>query len=287
MPVLNVTSFWLFALATSVFSAMNERELRQRRADLQSLVEHRRPSSTTCPIRSASPRSSSTASPSASASSAASSSAPPRAAIVVLAAIGVHDAPTTADRSRRGRRRSRGRARTSCRSAGSTRSATRCSTTLLPGARNVLVSPMIADGRPLGAVVVEHRPRPVLGGVERRVASVLGQLCVDRRAQPAQRRPAAPRPGPRRARLADRRGQPPDVPGQRSSGSSPTADRAIAAPAGHRGPVHRPRRLQGRQRHARPRRRATRCSSRSPSGSPAPSATATSWPASAATSSRS
>ena len=39
MPVLNVTSFWLFALATSVFSAMNERELRQRRADLETLVE--------------------------------------------------------------------------------------------------------------------------------------------------------------------------------------------------------------------------------------------------------
>src|SRR3990170_4124303 len=39
MPVLNVTSFWLFALATSIFSAMNERELRQRRADLQALVD--------------------------------------------------------------------------------------------------------------------------------------------------------------------------------------------------------------------------------------------------------
>ena len=39
MPVLNVTSFWLFALATSIFSAMNERELRQRRADLQTLVD--------------------------------------------------------------------------------------------------------------------------------------------------------------------------------------------------------------------------------------------------------
>jgi diguanylate cyclase (GGDEF)-like protein len=38
LPVLNVTAFWLFALATSVFSAMNERELRQRRADLEALV---------------------------------------------------------------------------------------------------------------------------------------------------------------------------------------------------------------------------------------------------------
>ena len=39
MPVLNVTSFWLFAIATSIFSALNERELRQRRADLQALVD--------------------------------------------------------------------------------------------------------------------------------------------------------------------------------------------------------------------------------------------------------
>ena len=30
---------WRFALATSLFSAMNERELRQRRADLQALVD--------------------------------------------------------------------------------------------------------------------------------------------------------------------------------------------------------------------------------------------------------
>ena len=32
-------SFWLFAIATSIFSALNERELRQRRADLQALVD--------------------------------------------------------------------------------------------------------------------------------------------------------------------------------------------------------------------------------------------------------
>ena len=39
LPVLNVTAFWLFALATSLFSAMNERELRNRRADLEALVD--------------------------------------------------------------------------------------------------------------------------------------------------------------------------------------------------------------------------------------------------------
>ena len=36
---------------------------------------------------------------------------------------------------------------------------------------------MIADGRPVGAIVVEHRSRTVFG-VERRVASVLGQFSA-------------------------------------------------------------------------------------------------------------
>ena len=31
LPVVNLTAYWVFALATSLFSAMNERELRQRR----------------------------------------------------------------------------------------------------------------------------------------------------------------------------------------------------------------------------------------------------------------
>ena len=38
LPVISITAFWLFALATSLFSALNERELRQRRVDLESLV---------------------------------------------------------------------------------------------------------------------------------------------------------------------------------------------------------------------------------------------------------
>ena len=48
---------------------------------------------------------------------------------------------------------------------------------LMPGASNLLVSPMIADGRPVGAIVVEHRSRSVFG-IERRVASVLGQFAA-------------------------------------------------------------------------------------------------------------
>lgn len=52
MPLLNVMSFLLFALATSVFSAMNERELRHRRADLQTIVDiGARLDDTTDPVR--------------------------------------------------------------------------------------------------------------------------------------------------------------------------------------------------------------------------------------------
>ena len=45
----------------------------------------------------------------------------------------------------------------------------------MPDARNVLVAPMIAEGRTLGAIVVEHRTRR--SGVERRVAAMLGQFA--------------------------------------------------------------------------------------------------------------
>ena len=74
MPVLNVTSFWLFAIATSIFSALNERELRQRRADLQALVDVGAKLDAVADAIQQS-RSSSTASSPGSASSAASSSA--------------------------------------------------------------------------------------------------------------------------------------------------------------------------------------------------------------------
>jgi diguanylate cyclase (GGDEF)-like protein len=46
----------------------------------------------------------------------------------------------------------------------------------LPGSRNLLVAPMIADGRAVGAIVVEHRSRSMFG-VERRVTSVLAQFA--------------------------------------------------------------------------------------------------------------
>jgi diguanylate cyclase (GGDEF)-like protein len=47
----------------------------------------------------------------------------------------------------------------------------------LPNGRNLLVAPMIAEGLPVGAVVIEHRSRRMFG-VERRVTSVLAQFAA-------------------------------------------------------------------------------------------------------------
>ena len=38
LPVMNAVAFWVFAVALAAFSAINERELRQRRADLEAVV---------------------------------------------------------------------------------------------------------------------------------------------------------------------------------------------------------------------------------------------------------
>ena len=46
----------------------------------------------------------------------------------------------------------------------------------MPDARNILVAPMIVEGRTVGAIVVEHRARRRTG-VERRVAAMLGQFA--------------------------------------------------------------------------------------------------------------
>ena len=49
--------------------------------------------------------------------------------------------------------------------------------TALPDARNLLIAPMMVDGRPVGAIVIEHRSRTVFG-VERRALRV-GDHYVD------------------------------------------------------------------------------------------------------------
>ncbi len=174
MPVLNVTSFWLFALATSLFSAMNERELRQRREDLQALVDvGARLDDVGDPMQQ---------------SRIVLDGLIRRFGfergvvlgatdgdVVLLATHGAAVVPTTAVAPdwilKRAWER---RELLPVRRLDPTDDP--LLTAVLPDARNLLVSPMFADGRPVGAIVVEHRARR-LPGVERRVVSVLGQFA--------------------------------------------------------------------------------------------------------------
>jgi diguanylate cyclase (GGDEF)-like protein len=174
MPVLNVTSFWLFALATSIFSAMNERELRQRRADLQALVDvGARLDEVADPVHQArivldglAARFGITRGLILGAS---------EGNLIVLASRGATEldgiAPADAIVQTAWQRRSMLPVKRLNPELNPLISAT------LPDGRNLLVSPMVADGRPVGAIVVEHRSRSIFG-VERRVASVLGQFSA-------------------------------------------------------------------------------------------------------------
>jgi diguanylate cyclase (GGDEF)-like protein len=174
MPVLNVTSFWLFALATSIFSAMNERELRQRRADLQALVDvGARLDDASDPVVQAR----------VVLDGLAARFGFERGVVVgavdgnvmMLASRGAEAAPMAAPAdaivAKAWERRELLLVKRLSHAANPFLGA------VLPNAANLLVSPMMADGRPVGAIVVEHRSRTVFG-IERRVASVLGQFSA-------------------------------------------------------------------------------------------------------------
>jgi diguanylate cyclase (GGDEF)-like protein len=174
MPVLNVTSFWLFALATSVFSAMNERELRQRRADLQTLVDvGARLDDVTDPVLQARVVLDGLASRFGFERGLVIGSA--QGSLMVLASRGGAEwsgiAPADAVIRKAWERRELLPVKSISEEGNPLLSS------CLPGARNLLISPMFADGRPVGAIVVEHRNRTVFG-VERRVASVLAQFSA-------------------------------------------------------------------------------------------------------------
>jgi diguanylate cyclase (GGDEF)-like protein len=175
MPLLNVMSFWLFALATSVFSAMNERELRHRRADLQTMVDiGARLDDMTDPIRQSStvldglverfgfPRG---------VVIAASDEQ-----MIILAARGTDGLPTISFRPDA----IVARAWASREILAVRRLEPAHDPVLsevLPGARNLLIAPMVADGRAVGAIVVEH-PSDTIRGVDRRMLALLGQTSA-------------------------------------------------------------------------------------------------------------
>ena len=174
MPVLNVTSFWLFALATSVFSAMNERELRQRRADLQSLVDlGSRLDAVTDPVRQSRIILDGLAERFGFEQGIVFGATDGQA--IILAARGVGIVPTTTMAPDHALLRAWAEKELlPIRGLDPRRNP--MLTAAFPDARRLIVAPMLADGRAMGAVVVPHRGRSVFG-VERRITNVLGQLC--------------------------------------------------------------------------------------------------------------
>ena len=174
LPVLNVTAFWLFAIATSVFSALNERELRLRRADLQLIVDiGARLDDLADPVEQSTMVLDSLIDHLGSSRGVVLGASDGR--VLVLADRGTTTPPTSASDADWIVRRAWERR--------SVLPVSRLDPTkdpflakLLPSARNLLVAPMIADGRAIGAIVVEYRARR-LSGVERRVAAMLAQVA--------------------------------------------------------------------------------------------------------------
>lgn len=175
MPVLYVLSFWAFALATSVFSAMNERELRHRRADLQALVDiGARLDDVSDPIRQSQTVLDGLVERFGFTRGAVFGAMDDR--VVVLATHGTPSAPTTAVGTDALIARAWDR-RQILPVRRFEPALNPVIAELMPSTEHLLIAPMIADGRPVGAVVVEHPSRGIRG-VDRRVASVVGQVCA-------------------------------------------------------------------------------------------------------------
>ena len=175
MPTVNLISFWLFALATSVFSAMNERELRHRRADLQALVDvGARLDDVTDPVRQSTLVLTGLVDRFGFSRGVVLGSVDDR--MVVLASHGLEDVPTaTIDPDAIVDRALARRQTLAIREIDPALDP--FLTTVMPDARNLLVAPMVADGRGVGVIVVEH-PERALRRVDRRVTTVLEQMCA-------------------------------------------------------------------------------------------------------------
>jgi diguanylate cyclase (GGDEF)-like protein len=175
MPMINLISFWLFALATSVFSAMNERELRQRRADLQALVDvGARLDDVTDPVRQSSLVLSGLVDRFTFSRGVVLGAVDDR--MVVLASHGIADVPTATTEPDGVVHRALTRRETIAVRAIDP-ALDPFLAAVMPDARNLLVAPMVADGRGVGAIVVEH-PERGLRRIDRRVTTVLEQMCA-------------------------------------------------------------------------------------------------------------
>ncbi len=179
MPVLNVTSFWLFAIATSIFSAMNERELRQRRADLQALVDvGARLDDVADPVLQARVVLDGLAARFGFRRGVVLGAAADQ--LIVLASRGTTEwtdpAPVDAIVRRAWQRRELLPVKRVEADANPLLAA------VMPDARNLLVAPLMADGLPVGAIVVEHR---VAHRVRRRAPRGIGPRPVRRPWRPS------------------------------------------------------------------------------------------------------
>jgi len=172
--VFNVVAFWLVALGTAAFSSLNERELRRRQADLESLATMAAQLEDAQDARSIGRVLLETARDSFGFRRG-----------VVLGTPGGRLVPL----ARLGPEKLSGRGRSPdavVRQAWERHEAVLVKrldpkanphlASLLPAARYVAVVPLIADGNPLGALVVENHGR-VRSVIERRLLSMLGQLA--------------------------------------------------------------------------------------------------------------
>jgi diguanylate cyclase (GGDEF)-like protein len=170
--IFNVMAFWVVALGTALFSFLNERELRRRKNDLEALNEM-------------GVEFESVADPEKVADSCLTRVcdalgfrrglvvAGPRGALTVLAAKGAGGTgePVPGDCGLLVEMAER---RETILVTDLDPGTDGVIATLLPGARNLLVTPLVADGNQLGMLVVEQRRRG--HRLERRVLSTIGQF---------------------------------------------------------------------------------------------------------------
>ena len=168
LPVMNAVAFWVFAVALAAFSAINERELRQRRADLEAVVRIGiQIEDEGDPVRQAAIVLDGLIGPYALARGLVIGADDD--GLVVLGARGISVEPRTEIPPRPDHAAGLGRGPSDHAVAARPRDAIRGSSWLMKGARRVIVAPMLADGRPVGAIVLERRygQRP---GLEQRTA---------------------------------------------------------------------------------------------------------------------
>ncbi len=175
LPVMNAVAFWVFAVALAAFSALNERELRQRRADLEAVVRiGMQIENEGDPVRQAAIVLDGLVGPYALTRGLVIGADDD--GLVVLGAHGVSVEPRTEIPLDPVIRRAWAAGHPITHSW-LDRATDPGLAWLMKGARRLIVAPMLADGRPVGAIVLERRygQRP---GLEQRTARVAARVAA-------------------------------------------------------------------------------------------------------------